>query len=162
MEVKPVTAKGQRSKEDRKRYITPREVSMHNRPDDCWVSFLGRVYDITAVIKKEKDTKLTLPIINVSQSGFYSGPRQKNRVGLLFATTAMPTKYCAPTMALNESVHTIWCVSSGQAGTSQTGSTGKPRISGGMSMQLQISKCTTSPWVDLSIFRSPSLPLMSQ
>lgn len=71
MEFKPVVAKGPKSKEKRNRYITPREVSMHNRVNDCWVSFLGRVYDITAVVSKEEDAELALPIISVSQLGLY-------------------------------------------------------------------------------------------
>lgn len=27
------------------------QVAMHNTPDDCWVSFLGMVYNITELIK---------------------------------------------------------------------------------------------------------------
>jgi cytochrome b involved in lipid metabolism len=34
-----------------RRYYTPYEVAQHNTPDDCWVSFLGSVYDITRLIK---------------------------------------------------------------------------------------------------------------
>jgi len=34
-------------------YYTPREVAEHNSPnEDCWVSFLGRVYDITSLLKE--------------------------------------------------------------------------------------------------------------
>mmetsp|Transcript_16506 Transcript_16506/g.35887 ORF Transcript_16506/g.35887 Transcript_16506/m.35887 type:complete len:227 (-) Transcript_16506:311-991(-) len=38
-------------KADKTRYFTPHEVSMHSAPDDCWVSFLGGVYDLTKFIK---------------------------------------------------------------------------------------------------------------
>ena len=30
-----------------RRYYTPREVAAHSSDDDCWVSFLGNVYDLT-------------------------------------------------------------------------------------------------------------------
>ncbi|GBF98786.1 hypothetical protein Rsub_11368 [Raphidocelis subcapitata] len=40
-----------RSSGRRQRYYTPQEVSMHNTPNDCWVSFLGGVYDLTRVLK---------------------------------------------------------------------------------------------------------------
>jgi len=34
-------------------YYTPREVQAHNSPhDDCWVSFLGLVYDMTPLLKE--------------------------------------------------------------------------------------------------------------
>lgn len=31
----------------RPRFFTPREVAVHNRPWDLWVSYLGRVYDLS-------------------------------------------------------------------------------------------------------------------
>ena len=34
-----------------RRYYTPYEVAQHNTPDDCWVSFLGSVYDLTRLIR---------------------------------------------------------------------------------------------------------------
>ena len=30
-----------------KRFYTYSELCLHNNPDDLWVSFLGRVYDLT-------------------------------------------------------------------------------------------------------------------
>jgi hypothetical protein len=30
---------------------TPYEVAMHNSPADCWVSLLGKVLDITRLVK---------------------------------------------------------------------------------------------------------------
>lgn len=36
----------------RPRYFTPAEVSAHNAPSDCWVSFLGKVYDLTPLCKE--------------------------------------------------------------------------------------------------------------
>lgn len=31
-------------------YITPAEVAVHNTHTDCWVSFLGRVVDLTKLV----------------------------------------------------------------------------------------------------------------
>ena len=36
----------------RQRYFTPTQVSEHNSPEDLWVSFLGKVYDLSALAKK--------------------------------------------------------------------------------------------------------------
>ena len=33
----------------RVKYFTPRDVSLHNAPSDCWVSWLGSVYDLSSV-----------------------------------------------------------------------------------------------------------------
>ncbi len=33
------------------RYYTPNEVSVHNSGKDIWLSFLGRVYDLTSFIE---------------------------------------------------------------------------------------------------------------
>ena len=36
-------------------YLTPNEVSMHSSPHaDCWVSFLGRVYNVTTLIQNNR------------------------------------------------------------------------------------------------------------
>jgi predicted heme/steroid binding protein len=45
-----------------RRYYTPYEVAQHNLPGDCWVTFLGSVYDITDVIKENPGT-LIAPLI---------------------------------------------------------------------------------------------------
>lgn len=36
----------------RPKYYTPNEVSIHNTLKDIWVSFLGKVYDLTPLCKK--------------------------------------------------------------------------------------------------------------
>ena len=36
----------------RPRYYTPKEVAAHNTPGDCWVSYLGKVYDLTSLCKE--------------------------------------------------------------------------------------------------------------
>eukprot|EP00826_Nyctotherus_ovalis_P041148 TRINITY_DN4111_c0_g3_i3.p3 TRINITY_DN4111_c0_g3~~TRINITY_DN4111_c0_g3_i3.p3 ORF type:complete len:131 (-),score=46.90 TRINITY_DN4111_c0_g3_i3:504-896(-) len=35
-----------------RRYYTPEEVSAHNTPNDCWVSFFNEVYDLTQLVQK--------------------------------------------------------------------------------------------------------------
>jgi len=35
-------------------YFTPNEVCVHNTVDDLWVSFLGKVYDLTPLCEKYK------------------------------------------------------------------------------------------------------------
>lgn len=36
----------------RPKYYTPNEVSVHNTLKDLWVSFLGKVYDLTPLCQK--------------------------------------------------------------------------------------------------------------
>mgnify|MGYP001557732043 CR=1 FL=1 len=36
----------------RAKYYTPSEVAVHNTLEDLWVSFLGKVYDLTPLINK--------------------------------------------------------------------------------------------------------------
>lgn len=45
-----------------RRYYTPYEVAQHNEPNDCWVSFLGGVYDISGVIMSNPGV-LSAPLI---------------------------------------------------------------------------------------------------
>jgi hypothetical protein len=35
----------------RRRFYTPYEVAKHNTADDCWISFLGGVYDLTPLLQ---------------------------------------------------------------------------------------------------------------
>lgn len=42
---------------ERPKYFTPNEVSVHNTSDDLWVSFLGKVYDLTPLCEKYKGKK---------------------------------------------------------------------------------------------------------
>lgn len=50
-----------------KRFFTPSEVAQHNRPEDCWVSFLGEVYDLTKVVKANPGV-LSEPILRAAGS----------------------------------------------------------------------------------------------
>lgn len=36
----------------RPKFFTPKEVAAHNAPTDCWVSYLGKVYDLTSLCKE--------------------------------------------------------------------------------------------------------------
>ncbi len=38
----------------RPKYYTPNEVSVHNTLEDMWVSFLGKVYNLTPLCEKYK------------------------------------------------------------------------------------------------------------
>eukprot|EP01116_Phalansterium_solitarium_P013226 TRINITY_DN3042_c0_g1_i2.p1 TRINITY_DN3042_c0_g1~~TRINITY_DN3042_c0_g1_i2.p1 ORF type:complete len:238 (+),score=45.95 TRINITY_DN3042_c0_g1_i2:124-837(+) len=40
-----------------RRYYTPAEVSIHNKENDCWVSFLGKVYDLTPLILAHQEER---------------------------------------------------------------------------------------------------------
>lgn len=42
----------------RSKYYTPNEVSIHNTAKDIWVSFLGKVYDLTPFIEANSGKKI--------------------------------------------------------------------------------------------------------
>lgn len=42
------------------KYFTPNEVSVHNTIGDLWVSFLGKVYNLTALLQDYKGKGLEL------------------------------------------------------------------------------------------------------
>ncbi|XP_018335858.1 cytochrome b5 domain-containing protein 1-like isoform X1 [Agrilus planipennis] len=44
-------------------YIAPFEVALHNQPEDCWVSFLGKVFNLTKLVQEFKNTDLVKPIL---------------------------------------------------------------------------------------------------
>lgn len=44
-------------------YFLPEEIVVHNTPEDCWVSFLGVVRDLTPLVKKYKDSPKIKPIL---------------------------------------------------------------------------------------------------
>lgn len=44
-------------------YIAPFEVVVHNSPDDCWVSFLGKVFDVTPIIKQYENDNCIKPLL---------------------------------------------------------------------------------------------------
>ncbi|XP_068699599.1 cytochrome b5 domain-containing protein 1-like [Montipora capricornis] len=50
----------------RPKYYTPNEVSIHNTLKDLWVSFLGRVYDLTPLCEKNAGDVLLKPIIEAA------------------------------------------------------------------------------------------------
>ncbi|TDG99351.1 hypothetical protein EPR50_G00193110 [Perca flavescens] len=47
----------------RPKYFTPAEVAEHNTAADLWVSFLGKVCDLTPLMEQHKGDALLLPII---------------------------------------------------------------------------------------------------
>ena len=54
------------AKAQRSRYYTPNEVALHNTPSDLWVSFLGKVYDLTDLVKNNLENDLIAPILAVA------------------------------------------------------------------------------------------------
>lgn len=62
----PAVAKGDIPKEYRlQRYYTPADVAKHRSSHDCWVSFLGRVYDLTPLLASYQGA-LAQPIIQAA------------------------------------------------------------------------------------------------
>ena len=47
----------------RSKFYTPNEVSVHNTMEDLWVSFLGKVYDLTPLCQKFKGGLLNFAIL---------------------------------------------------------------------------------------------------
>eukprot|EP00118_Oscarella_pearsei_P006189 m.28110 g.28110 ORF g.28110 m.28110 type:complete len:217 (+) comp30568_c0_seq2:63-713(+) len=48
----------------RPRYFTPAEVSVHNTSDDLWVSFLGKVYNLSPLCEAHRGNVLLKPILS--------------------------------------------------------------------------------------------------
>ncbi|KAJ1615981.1 cytochrome b5 domain-containing protein 1-like protein [Pavlovales sp. CCMP2436] len=46
-----------------RRYYTPQEVAEHDTAENCWVSFFGRVYDLTPLLDANKSV-LAQPIVD--------------------------------------------------------------------------------------------------
>lgn len=46
-----------------KPYVAPFEVVVHDQPDDCWVSLLGKVFDVTPIIKQYEGQDCIKPLI---------------------------------------------------------------------------------------------------
>lgn len=44
-------------------YIAPFEVVIHNKLHDCWVSFLGKVYNITSLLKEFEGQDCIRPLL---------------------------------------------------------------------------------------------------
>ncbi|XP_017775365.1 PREDICTED: cytochrome b5 domain-containing protein 1 [Nicrophorus vespilloides] len=45
------------------KYFGPFEVVIHNRPEDCWVSLLGKVLNITPLIKEHESEDCVKPLL---------------------------------------------------------------------------------------------------
>ncbi len=44
----------------KRRYYTPTDVSVHNTPNDCWISFFNEIMDLTELIQKNIQCKKIL------------------------------------------------------------------------------------------------------
>lgn len=60
---------------DRPKFFTPAEVAAHNTAADLWVSFLGKVCDLTPLMNQHKGERQTRGEIRrtVEESCRYSG-----------------------------------------------------------------------------------------
>lgn len=47
-------------------WILPSEVAQHNTSDDCWVSFLGYVWDLTKLVQENKNDLGINPIVKAA------------------------------------------------------------------------------------------------
>lgn len=52
--------------DDRLKYFTPSEVSAHNTTSDLWVSFLGKVCDLSPLMSQHMGDALLLPIMEAA------------------------------------------------------------------------------------------------
>ena len=61
-------------------YILPSEVALHNTSQDCWVSFLDHVWDLTDLVKDRPNDPLVLPIIKAAGTDIshWFNPQTKN------------------------------------------------------------------------------------
>ncbi|XP_054273583.1 cytochrome b5 domain-containing protein 1-like [Macrosteles quadrilineatus] len=44
-------------------FFTPKEVVVHNSENDCWVSFLGIVRDLTPLVREYQGTREVMPVL---------------------------------------------------------------------------------------------------
>lgn len=49
-----------------RRFFTPAEVAHHNQLEDLWVSYLGRVYNLTPLAREHKGDLLLKPLVEVA------------------------------------------------------------------------------------------------
>lgn len=51
----------------RPRFFTPTEVAAHNTAEDLWVSFLGKVYCLTPLLKQHEGEVIIIVIIKLNR-----------------------------------------------------------------------------------------------
>lgn len=51
------------TRDDEPLYIAPFEIVIHNKPQDCWVSFLGKVYNITPLLQEYQGEDCIKPLL---------------------------------------------------------------------------------------------------
>lgn len=44
-------------------WVSSADVKVHNHEEDCWISFLGKVFDLTSLLAQHKDDPLSIPIL---------------------------------------------------------------------------------------------------
>ena len=79
-----------------KRYYTPYDVSLHNTANDLWVSFFGKVWDLTMLIQENISSKLCEPIIKIAGKDitywFIESKREPRRY--VDISTGLESFYC--------------------------------------------------------------------
>jgi cytochrome b involved in lipid metabolism len=50
-------------KKEKVHYFTPDQIASHNTPEDCWLSWLGCVYNLSDFVKQNAGNPLLTPII---------------------------------------------------------------------------------------------------
>lgn len=51
------------SQKQSSKYYTPNEVAIHNATADIWVSYLGKVYNLTKLVQENRENELIKPIL---------------------------------------------------------------------------------------------------
>ncbi|XP_070711400.1 cytochrome b5 domain-containing protein 1 [Pempheris klunzingeri] len=82
---------------DRPRYFTPAEVAAHNTVADLWVSFQGKVCDLTPLMERYKGDALLLPIMERAGKDIscWFDPETKDVRRYVDPLTSC-VRYCAP------------------------------------------------------------------
>ena len=80
----------------RPKYFTPKEVAVHNTVDDLWVSFLGKVYNLTPLCEKYKGDVLLKPIIQAAgrDISHWFNPKTKDIRTHVDPQTGCEISYC--------------------------------------------------------------------
>ena len=77
------------------RYYTPAEVAAHNRADDLWVSFFGRVHDLTTLVANNPGHLVT-PIVEAAGTDIshWFDPVTKNVRTYIDPETELEVPFC--------------------------------------------------------------------
>ena len=85
------------------RWILPSEVMAHNTSQDCWVSFLGHVYDLTSLVKDHSNEFEYQPIIKAAGTDIshWFNPKTGDIRTIIDPETELETPHLAVTELLD-------------------------------------------------------------